>query len=79
LSDSAVANALRIGWGMVVDSVEYAVVGFGSHHWRASATSQRWFVTVDDLDARQRDALDSRDSTPARLTSAFDTARALSS
>lgn len=76
LSDPAVADALRTGWGMTVGNIEYAPVGFGSHHWKASANSQRWFVTVDDLDARQRDVLDTRDTTATRLTSAFSSARA---
>ena len=77
LPDSAVADALAVGWGLVVDEIDYAPVGFGSHHWRVAAESQRWFVTVDDLDARQRDAADDRDAAAARLTAALGTARAL--
>ncbi len=71
------AAALAAGWDLVVDEIEYAPVGFGSHHWRASAKNQRWFVTVDDLDARGRDAADTRDGASARLTAALGAARAL--
>lgn len=46
-------DALRTGWGIVVDSLRYEPVGFGSHHYSARADSDdRWFVTVDDLAAK---------------------------
>lgn len=77
LPDSVVADALAVGWDLVVDQMEYAPVGFGSHHWRISAGNRQWFITVDDLDARQRSTGDRRDDTAARLRAALGTARAL--
>ncbi len=77
LSDAAVADALATGWDLRTNEIEYAPVGFGSHHWRAIAGNRRWFVTVDDLDARQRVATDTRDDAAARLSAALGTARSL--
>lgn len=77
LPDSVIAEALAVGCGLVVDEVEYAPVGFGSHHWRVGTRNEQWFVTVDDLDARQRQVADSRDVVASRLCAAFGTARAL--
>lgn len=77
LPDPVIVEALALGWGLVVDEIEHAPVGFGSHHWRVRAGNGRWFVTVDDLDARQRRITDSRDDVATRLRAAFDTARVL--
>ncbi|MEM9654694.1 MAG: aminoglycoside phosphotransferase family protein [Actinomycetota bacterium] len=79
LSDHAVAEALRDGWGIGVEAIEYAAVGFGSHHWRATATPRRWFVTVDDLDTRLLNRTDSRPAARDRLTAALSTALMLRS
>jgi spectinomycin phosphotransferase len=48
LADDAVHRCLRQGWSIDA-AVAYAAVGFGSHHWVATAGDERWFVTVDDL------------------------------
>jgi len=79
LPDSALLDALLEGWGLSVASLEYRAVGFGSHHWSGTDTSgRRWFVTVDDLDAKRG----SRDELPGavfeRLRAALATARAVS-
>ena len=79
LEDPAVIEAVASGWGLAVDDVAYAPVGFGSHHWRASGGGQRWFVTVDDLDARKRDAAGDRQGVAARLAAALATAQLLRS
>ena len=79
LSDDAVADALREGWGIGVNAIEYAAVGFGSHHWRAATASRRWFVTVDDLDTRLLKRTDSRSAARDRLTAALSTALTLRS
>src|SRR5439155_9150368 len=48
LSDEAVARAVRDGWDFAPVSIAYAAVGFGSHHWIATAADgSRRFVTVD--------------------------------
>jgi spectinomycin phosphotransferase/16S rRNA (guanine(1405)-N(7))-methyltransferase len=45
---------LRTGWGLAVTRASYRPVGFGSHHWTVlDGDSRRWFVTVDDLQARR--------------------------
>ncbi len=79
LSDHTVAAAVRDGWGIGVTAIEYAPVGFGSHHWRAANPSARWFVTVDDLDARLLGQGDSRPAALDRLTAALTTAHELQS
>lgn len=78
LPDREVAEALSDGWGLDVERICYAPLGFGSHHWLALAGGVRWFVTVDDLDARRRDDRETRDDTWSRLTAALGAARALS-
>ena len=45
LTDEDVAVALLGGWSLAPESLTYAPVGFGSHHWIAGDH----FVTVDDL------------------------------
>lgn len=77
LDDADIVDALADGWGVTVTDVEYAPVGFGSHHWRVTAATQRWFVTVDDLDARRRTSIDTRDDVASRLRSALTVARSL--
>lgn len=45
---------LKSGWGLEAARSSYRPVGFGSHHWSAATgDGRRWFVTVDDLDARR--------------------------
>jgi hypothetical protein len=47
VSDADVAGVLRAAWSMRVDSIAYAAVGFGSHHWTVTAAGDRRFVTID--------------------------------
>jgi hypothetical protein len=77
VTDGALAAALAEGWGIDAAGLEYLAVGFGSHHWLAADGDARWFVTVDDLDARRRTADEPRDDVAGRLTAALRTARAL--
>jgi spectinomycin phosphotransferase len=75
--ESELCPALAEGWGIAVDSVEYAAVGFGSYHWIATGQDQRrLFVTVDDLD-HKRWLGDTCDRAFAGLRTAFDLALAL--
>jgi phosphotransferase family enzyme len=70
LDRSALADALRLRWGIDADRLRYAPVGYGSHHWDAvDAGGSRWFVSADEL----RDG----DETLARLDRAFRTAAAV--
>jgi len=78
LPDEAVLDALRAGWGVAVSSLEYAPVGFGSHHWHVvEAGGGRWFVTVDDLRVKRRDPTEPLGVAERRLRAALSTARAL--
>jgi spectinomycin phosphotransferase/16S rRNA (guanine(1405)-N(7))-methyltransferase len=75
LSPDRLARALTEMWGLVVASIEYLPVGFGSHHWVAvEPGGTTWFVTVDDLDAKQLDAGETRDAGFGRLRAALATA-----
>jgi hypothetical protein len=54
LPDAVLTSALGHGWAIVVASVEYRAVGWGSHHWDvADAAGSRWFVTADDLEEKR--------------------------
>ena len=68
LPRQALLASLSDGWGIDPAAMTYQPVGFGSHHWLATAADRRWFVTVDDLAARRRAAeepFDTADSTDA--------------
>lgn len=78
LSEAALAQVLGTSWGVVAASVEYRAVGAGSHHWQVTAVAgERWFVTVDDLEARRRSAAEPWETAFARLRAALATATAL--
>jgi len=53
LDDDAITEALRSKWNFGATHIEYAPVGFGSHHWHVSDGANRLFVTIDDLWAKQ--------------------------
>ena len=78
VSDTDVVEALRRSWGLEIDGIEYAPVGFGSYHWWVTTGSDRWFVTVDDLLVRRRDRDEPAGESLGRLSAALATARALS-
>ena len=74
---SAVLDEVADGWGLDVDSADYAAVGAGSYHWVVNdRNGTRSFVTVDDLDLKPWLA-DTRESVFDGLRRAFDTAAAL--
>ena len=78
LALDALTGALTRQWGVVVASVDYRPVGFGSHHWTVTdPAGTGWFVTVDDLEAKRDADADSADDAFDRLDRALDTARAL--
>jgi spectinomycin phosphotransferase/16S rRNA (guanine(1405)-N(7))-methyltransferase len=77
LPDAQVAEALRVGWGLEPDGLEYAPLGFGSYHWHAVVGGTRWFVTADDLEARLRGAGEPPEAAFHRLDAALSTARVL--
>lgn len=58
LPDATLSQALADGWGFTATTLDYAAVGFGSHHWIATdPNGDRRFVTVDDLRANDFDEL----------------------
>ncbi len=77
LPDAAVADAVRTGWGLALDAIDDAPLGFGSHHWWLAAGGRRWFVTVDDLAALRRPG-ETSSAPMGRLVAALSTARLLS-
>ena len=77
LVDGVIVAELAAGWDLAVDEVEYLPVGFGSHHWRAEGGGERWFVTVDDFDAKRWTPDETWDEGYARLEAAIATSRAL--
>ncbi|MDR2984010.1 MAG: phosphotransferase [Nocardiopsaceae bacterium] len=80
LPESAIAGALKHHWGFGAASLVYQAVGFGSHHWLATdRTGHRLFVTADDLGAKLHTVRDTPEEAFKRLSSAFETARALRS
>ena len=69
--------ALVDGWGLQPATIDYVAVGFGSYHWSLlTSDSQRYFVTVDDLDTKPWLGT-TRDESFACLGAAFDTVAAL--
>jgi spectinomycin phosphotransferase len=72
VTDAALSAVLSDGWDAPDARLSYAPVGAGSYHW----TAGRFFVTVDDLDAKPWLG-SSRGSVLAGLRSAMDTALAL--
>lgn len=77
VADGDVVAALADGWCLDASTVAYLAVGFGSHHWRAATATGDWFVTVDDLVAKRREADEPLSTTRARLLSALATAAAV--
>jgi Phosphotransferase enzyme family len=77
LTDDEVRDALGSAWGLRVSHLDYAAVGFGSHHWRAVADGARWFVTVDDLAAKRHGVDEPLEGPLGRRAAALTTARLL--
>ncbi|GAB2720750.1 hypothetical protein GCM10027089_50730 [Nocardia thraciensis] len=77
LTDDALIAVLGECWAIDVGAVEYAAVGFGSHHWRVTdGGDDAWFVTVDELELRRRSPDDSVAAAFDRLRAALGTAQA---
>lgn len=76
LSDETLHAVLAGRWGIEVSSLEYAPLGFGSHHWWVRGVDgRRWFVTVDEL--RPRALGEAPEVAFERLRAALATAREL--
>jgi hypothetical protein len=79
LPDAVLVGTLAEAWNLNIVSLEYRAVGFGSHHWSATdARGRRWFVTVDDLDAKRHSTDEPAETAFERLRAALATARAVS-
>lgn len=67
-------------WGLMITSIDYQPVGFGSHHWHVvDSTDTSWFVTVDELYTKRLTMADLDDDAFDRLYAALATARDLRS
>jgi spectinomycin phosphotransferase/16S rRNA (guanine(1405)-N(7))-methyltransferase len=78
LPEEVLLRALSAGWDIDIESIDYAALGFGSHHWAArGAGGARWFVTVDELDLERLEPGEPVDAAFARLAAALTTAAAL--
>jgi hypothetical protein len=77
LGPDALANALVEHWGVQATALDYLPIGFGSHHWAVVTDDRRWFLTVDDLDAKRCTRTDTRGDAHRRLHAALATARQL--
>ena len=77
VSDDDIVRVVAEGWSIDADHVEYAAVGFGSHHWHVRSGTDRWFLTVDDLDARRDRESETREQVAIQLRSALTLARSL--
>jgi spectinomycin phosphotransferase len=77
LDRATLAGVLERHWGFGVPRLDYLPLGFGSHHWSATATDgPRWFVSADDLDAGHHGGR-ARDDVFGVLDRAFRVAAAL--
>jgi spectinomycin phosphotransferase len=78
VDDQQLIVALREGWGVEADALEYVAIGGGTHHWRATdERGKLHWLSLDDLD--DKPFLDL--SWPAaldKLTRALQSARTLS-
>jgi Phosphotransferase enzyme family len=78
LSEGVLKSALARGWDADMSSVAYRAVGFGSHHWEAvDAAGVRWFVTVDELQTKQRSLDEPSAAAFGRLRASLSAARDL--
>ena len=75
VSEQELRLALARGWNLRPAELRYAPVGAGSYHWVArDGHGRRWFLTVDDLDAKSWLG-PTRADVYAGLGAALDTAR----
>ncbi len=75
VSEDELRLALARGWNLRPGQLRYAPAGAGGYHWVArAADGGRWFVTVDDLDAKSWLGTTQED-VYAGLRAALDTAR----
>lgn len=77
LDVAALRKELATGWDLKTAAIVYLPVGAGGHHWRVTAESgNKYFVTVDDLDAKNWLGA-TRSDVFTGLARAYATARAL--
>lgn len=77
LTDDVLASVLREAWGIAEAKADYLAVGFGSHHWTIDGPNGRWFLTVDDLEAKRHRPGEPLAGPSERLHAALRTARRL--
>ena len=53
VSVETIQNTVSETWGIGLEQVEYARIGYGSYHWYVwEPDGTRWLVTLDRVDAR---------------------------
>ena len=78
LHQAELAEALLGGWGILVATMTYLAVGWGSHHFDVTAgDGARWFVTVDELERKRSGDHESLADGFARLSASLRSAAAL--
>jgi hypothetical protein len=78
LADDAIAATVAAGWGLDLKASEYLALGFGSHHWAIrTPEGERWFLTIDDLEAKRHSPGEPLKEVRQRLNAALRTARCL--
>jgi spectinomycin phosphotransferase/16S rRNA (guanine(1405)-N(7))-methyltransferase len=78
LDHQALVAALSDGWRIEAATLDYEPVGWGSHHWTATARDgAAWFVTVDELAGRRQSADEPLADAGTRLEAALASASAL--
>jgi spectinomycin phosphotransferase len=51
IDDRQLDQALRDGWGIQAEALEYVAIGGGTHHWQATdPRGERHWLSLDDLD-----------------------------
>lgn len=74
ISDDDIRAALSRGWNIQADDLAYSPVGAGGYHWIATGSnSERYFVTVDDLNSKPWLGSD-RETVFAALAGCYETA-----
>lgn len=78
LPEDVIVTSLTSDWRLVVTSLTYRPVGFGSHHWEVVADDGvRHFLTVDDLGTKREREAEPDFAAYERLRAALATASAL--
>src|SRR5260221_9305772 len=78
ITNNALKDLLATGWDLEARDLTYAPLGFGTHHWDVrDSTGARWFLNVDELEARRLRSNEPLSAPLARLRAALSVPRSL--